>query len=220
LNIAAPFKFQDYVVGFKYALGDLKKAPEALFAKRSFETGGDGKVNVDTEYNLIENTLNVAAKWTSDHFGLSLAADGDNKQRLRNVEVSKTMPLRDNQLSLSAAYDLLLKKISSSANIKADQTSVDLKYDSEDRDPVLSVSRSLDANNEISPSIALRSGEMSYGYKRNWNGGSLAGKLFPGDKVALEWKDNGAQGTWVTGVEVPLQDRSNTKVSFSREWNY
>ena len=48
LNVkwTAPFKFQDYVVGFKTTLGDLKRAPEELFIKRSFSTGSDGTATV------------------------------------------------------------------------------------------------------------------------------------------------------------------------------
>lgn len=57
VKISAPFKFQDYVVGFKYALGDLKRAPESLFAKRSFDTAGEGSVTVDTDYNLENQVL-------------------------------------------------------------------------------------------------------------------------------------------------------------------
>lgn len=35
-----PFKVQDYVVGFKYNVGDMKKTPDSLFAKKSFSTSG------------------------------------------------------------------------------------------------------------------------------------------------------------------------------------
>jgi hypothetical protein len=39
-------------------------------------------------------------------------------------------------------------------------------------------------------------------------------------KVSLEWTDNGSSGSWTTTAEVPLEDRSNTKISFARDWNY
>ena len=35
-----PFDFQDYVVGFKYNVGGLKKTPETLYVKKSFATSG------------------------------------------------------------------------------------------------------------------------------------------------------------------------------------
>lgn len=95
-----------------------------------------------------------------------------------------------------------------------------MKYDSEDKDPVLSVTRALDSKNEVSPSVSLKSGDVSYGYTRKWEGGSLKSKLFPGDKVQLEWTDKGAQGSWVTSADVPLDNKANTKVSFGRDWSY
>lgn len=220
VNIAAPFKFQDYVVGFKYALGDLKRAPESLFAKRSFETAGEGKITVDTDYNLSDNVLSVATKWCSDSLGLSLGADGNTKNRVTNVDITKVTNVKDNKLSINAAYDLLNKKLSSSATLNVDSTTVDVAYDNLNKDPVLSVTRSIDDHNEISPSISLKKGDISYGYTRKWNGGSLKSKFFPGDKINLEWSDQGSQGTWTTSAEVPLANRANTKVSFSRDWNY
>jgi len=220
VNIAAPFKFQEYVVGFKYALGDLRRAPESLFAKRSFDTIANGKVTVDTDYNLADSVLSVATKWCSDTLGLSIGADANSKNRVTNVDVSKSLDVKDNKLNVNAAYDILKKKFSSSASYNVESTTVDVKYDNVDKDPVLSVTRSIDSKNEISPSISLKNGDVAYGYTRKWEGGALKSKLFPGDKVSLEWTDNGANGAWTTSAEVPLADRSNTKISFSRDWNY
>ena len=61
---------------------------------------------------------------------------------------------------------------------------------------------------------------MKYGWVRHWNGGSLESEYTPGDKLALSWKDNGANGQWTTKADIPLENQSNTKVSFSRDWNY
>ena len=54
VELTAPFKFQDYVVGFKYAISDLKRAPESFFARRKFDTAGDSSVNVNGDYNLAQ----------------------------------------------------------------------------------------------------------------------------------------------------------------------
>lgn len=220
LHVVAPFKFQDYVVGFRYALGNFKKVPESLFAKRTFDTGAEGSATVNADYDFDDNSLNVAAKWSSDSLGVSVEADGDSKRRLKTVGVSKSLSVKDNKVTISAAYDALKKKFQGSALLDADATTVQVKYDSEDKDPLLAVSRALDDKNEISPSIRLRTGEISYGYKRKWQGGSLLSRYFPGDKVSFEWKDEGASGTWTTIADVPLADASATKVSFSREWSY
>lgn len=42
----APFKIDEYNVGFKYNLGKLGQAPEVLFAQRAFEAGG-GSLNLE-----------------------------------------------------------------------------------------------------------------------------------------------------------------------------
>jgi hypothetical protein len=207
-------------VGFRYALGNFRRAPESLFLKRSFDTPADGIATVNADYDLSDNSLNVAASWNSDSLGVSLEVDGDTKRRLKSVGLSKSLNLKDNKLTVSGVYDVLKRRILGNAVLEADATQVQVKYDSETKDPILSVSRALDMKNEISPSIKLRSGEISYGYKRKWVGGSLFTKYFPGDKVTIDWKDEGASGTWTTTAEVPLADTTATKVSFSREWNY
>lgn len=220
VNIAAPFKFQDYVVGFKYALGDLARAPESVFAKRTFENEDGSNVAVDGNYNLGDKVLSVSAKWNSDKMALSLNADGDSKDKLKSVGFTKDTKFNDNKLTLKGAYDFLKKKISGEGTLDVDNGSVNIAYDTESKDPVLSVQRSLDSNNEFNPSVSLKSGEVSYGYKRKWDGGSVSSTLFPGDKVELEWTDKGSGGTWSTTAEVPLNDKANTKVSFARDWDY
>jgi len=219
VNVAAPFKFQDYVVGFKYALGNIKRAPESLFAKRSFDTS-EGQFTVDSDYNIADNTLGVSASWNSDSLGLNINAVADSKDRVTEVGFKKDTTVDNNKLTLSGAYDLLKKKFSASSSFTVDSTTVNVDYNSADKDPVLSVTSSIDSKNEISPSISLKSGDVSYGYTRKWDGGSLASKFFPGDKVAMEWTDNGSSGTWTTTAEMPLDDRSNTKISFARDWDY
>jgi hypothetical protein len=219
-NIVAPFKFQDYVFGVRYALGNFNKLPESIFAKKSFETPADGLATVNADYDFVDNSLNIATRWNSDSLGLTVQANGDSKRKLKTFGVSKSLNIKDNRLSVAGAYDLIKKKISGSASFDADKTRVQLSVDSESRNPELFVSRALDENNEINPAIKLRTGEVSYGYRRKWHGGSLLSRFFPGDKATLEWKDNGASGAWTTLAEIPLADATATKVTFSREWEY
>jgi hypothetical protein len=220
INIEAPFQVNNVLCGFKYALGGGRVAPDALFAKRSFETGLEGKLSVDADYNLIDRTVGVVSKWTSNALGLSVGAKGDSRNNLKQVELSKDVPLLNNQLSVNAVYDLLKKKVTSTASTNVGNTGFNVKYDSESKDPLLTVTQTLDADNEVIPSLALKSGEITYGYKRKWNGGSLLGRLSPGEKLSVEWKDNGSLGAWVTNAEIPLAEDGKTKVSFAREWNY
>jgi len=215
----APFKFQDYVVGFRYALGNFNRAPESLFARKSFDTG-DGSVDVDTEYTVNDNIFSVAAKWTSNQFGVSATANADSKNRMKSVSLKKDLNVMDNNLSLKACYDFLKQKVTTCAKFDTEGANVQLTYDTESADPELTVTKDIDASNSVIPSIKLRSGAMTYGYKRSWVGGSLTSKFHPGDKVSVEWKDAGAAGNWVTTADIPLDDQKNTRVSFAREWNY
>lgn len=219
VNVAWPFKFQEYVVGFRYALGNLKTAPESLFARRKFDVA-DGELSVEGDYTLDGNLFKLGAKWASEKLGLTLGLNADTNDRLTSVDAKKTLNVQDTDLTLSAAYDLIKKKACGKAEVQASKTLISLKYDTEGKDPELEVSHDLDANNVIIPTLSLKNAAISYGYKRNYKGGSVKARLFPGDKVTAEWKDEGASGTWITSADIPLEDTKGTKISFSREWNY
>lgn len=220
LKLVAPFKVQDAVIGFRYALGSLKTLPESLFAQKSFDLG-DSSLDVNADFNVNSNVVDVATRWTSNKFGLSVDANLDSHDKFKTVGLSKDLDISGNRLSVRGVYDLLKKKVTGAATLRADVGTVGLTFDSESQDPELSVTRQLDDSNSVTPSIRLRTGDLVWGYKREWTGGSLTSKLFPGSKkVSLTWKDKGAAGTWVTNADVPLSDVKDTKVSFAREWVY
>jgi hypothetical protein len=220
LNIkwTAPFKFQDYVVGFRTTLGDLRRAPDELFAKRSFNLGSDGTATVDADYTISSKRLNFNGKWNNDK--LELNAEGNSDDKLTSISATTHQKLNGNNWDIGAAYDLLKKRVTGNTELQVDDTTVGVEYDNADRNPVLSVSHKLDDRNTVEPSIALKSGDMTYGWVRNINGGKLGTRLHPGDKVDITWEDNGANGVWTTKAEVPLENTQNTKVSFSRDWAY
>mmetsp|Transcript_23196 Transcript_23196/g.38684 ORF Transcript_23196/g.38684 Transcript_23196/m.38684 type:complete len:261 (+) Transcript_23196:213-995(+) len=220
VNLEAPFKFNDWVVGFKYKLANLQKGPESVFAKKSFDMGDDDTVKIDADYTLADQVVGVTATWESDSLDMTVKAEGNSKEKMTKVSALKDLMMGDNKLSLKAVYDIPGKIASGFAKYDVESKAVvAVDYSTEDSDPVLSVSKALDDNNEVSPSISLKSGSLAYAWKRTWEGGSLKAKLFPGDKVDVEWKDDGAGGAWTTNAEFPL-DSSNAKVSFAREWNY
>lgn len=221
VNLVAPFKVQDYVVGFRYALGNLKKLPESLFAKKSFDVPTVGGVaTVESNFFFDDNNLNVAANWKNDDLGLSVGAEGDLKRKLKSVDISKSLNIQDKKLSLSAVYDVLKQKLSSSASLAVDNTKLKIDVDSEKKDPLVTLSHALDESNELSPSVRVKSGDLSVGYKRSWKGGSILSTFFPGDKVTFEWKDNGSNGAWTSKASVPLDDLTKTKVTLGHEWTY
>ena len=84
----------------------------------------------------------------------------------------------------------------------------------------MAVSHQLDAKNAFSPSVSLKNGAVKYGWVRKWSGGSADLKLTPGEKLTVEWKDQGANGVWTTKAEIPVNDQSKSKISFSHDWTY
>lgn len=221
INLEAPFKVQDYIVGFKYALGNLNKVPESVFARKSFDTVADGKLNVNADYFIAGNTARISSSWFSDAFGLTVGATGNSKDMVTEVSAQKDTIVAGNRFSVSAAYDLIKKVGAGSASVDIDNTLVKVTASSDTLDPVLSVTRSLDSQNDITPAISLKTGKLSYAWKRNWLGGSLLAKLHPSaadKRLELEWKDEGASGVWTTNAEFPLDDSSKCKISVSRDW--
>ena len=84
----------------------------------------------------------------------------------------------------------------------------------------MAVSHQLDAKNAFSPSVSLKNGAVKYGWVRKWSGGSADLKLTPGDKLTVEWKDQGANGVWTTKAEIPVNDQAKSKISFAHDWTY
>lgn len=121
---------------------------------------------------------------------------------------------------LTANYNRLKKKLGGSAKVAVDDTTVKFEYNNVDKDALLSVSQKLDSSNTVKPTISLTTGDMCYGWTRSWTGGSVESTFRPGDRVDVEWKDNGANGVWTTRAEIPVNDHAATKISFSRDFNY
>ncbi len=159
LNLEVPFSYQDYVVGLKYSIGsDLKKLPN-LFAKKSFDTPADGRITFNTDFTPADNNLNVDAQWESDSLGVSASASIDTKNRLKSVGLIKkfTAP-RDLDVILKSKYNVLKNKFCGSAKVSDAATSLEIACDSVDVDPRLTITRAIDRNHDISPSITLRTG--------------------------------------------------------------
>jgi hypothetical protein len=206
------------VVGFRYKLNQLKKYPENLFAKKSFEVG-EGTATVDADVHLDSKVLSVAAKWVSDKMGLTLHAEADTKSQLNSIgfEVDS---FSGEDVYIKGSYDLHTKQSKWSAKLKREQTEAQASYNTADENLILAVSYDVDDHNSLKPTYSIKTGHVSYGWTRKWNGGELDTTFHPGDKAVLEWTDKGHLGDWKTKAEVPLDDAKNIKVSFNRDWKY
>jgi hypothetical protein len=222
INLEAPFRVQDYVVGFKYALGNLNKIPEAVFARKSFDTAADGKLSVAADYSIPDNSAKVSTTWFSDSLGLTIGLAGNTVDKITRVEAQKDHMIGANRISARAAYDVCKKVFAGVVSCDIENTNVQLACSSDDVDPVVSVTRAIDSHNSITLSIAVKTGTLAYAWKRNWLGGSLLTKLHPSGankRVEVEWRDEGSSGVWVTNAEFPLDSpTSKAKISISRDW--
>jgi hypothetical protein len=232
VNVVAPFKLQDYVVGFKYALGNFNKLPESVFAKKSFDTPGDGKLAVDANFVVADNSVRLAASWFSSSLGLTVGAlaNSNNPTVVTKMEAQKDTVVGNSRISVNAAYDIPHKVAQGFVSAELDGTlvQVDVSTDAQ-QDPVLSVTRALDAQNEVTPSISLKSGHLTYAWRRRWAGGSLQAKLLPSDpsdrRLELDWADEGSLGTWNTHADFPLDGAAAAtskpaKITIGRDWKY
>lgn len=220
LKLSAPFKFMDYVVGVKATIGDLRKlSPDTLFVKRSF-AAADGTLSVNADYGMQDKQIDVKTEWKNNR--VTLSADGNSQDYLTKIAAKTHHTFegasRNLKATVEGAYDLLTKKVSTTTRLDVDGATAELAYDTEKEDPVLKVTYDCNKQNQLAPKISLKSGDISYGYKRTNSNGVLDTNVYPGNKVVVEWTDNGSNGAWKTTVDVPLQDQAKTKVSFSRDW--
>lgn len=220
LNVAVPFKFEDAVFGFKYALENLSLTPESIFFRKTAETSQEGKLTLDGDYDVSPNKVGLAIRWVSKKLQLDAGARVDSKEYLTEVDVSKTIDVEDKKVTLSGAYDLKKKNGALGLDVKVDATNFALAYDGEDEDVSFSVSHEIDKENILTPSVSSKA-HVGLAYLRKWDGGQLKAKYsYPEDKLNLEWKDDGSNGAWVTNAEVPIRNAKQTKVSLTRDWTY
>jgi len=220
LNIGFPFKFDEYIVGFKHSFGALNKAPETLFVKRSVKTGDSGVATIDADYNTRNNVFSIASQWVSDKMGLTVSMDANSRDKVTEVGLKTNQSVNGNKVGVNAAYNVAAQTINVETSVAHDDTVVKLSYDTGDRNPELRVSQQLNKNNEINPSINLKTGAVKYGWTRRYTGGTIESTLNPADRVVeVDWEDNGSNGAWKTRANIPIEDLKKTKVSVSRDWN-
>lgn len=167
---------------------------------------------------MSKSEVAVSADWSNGKLEVSL--EGNSAEKLTMVGAKTNFEVQGRKVDVEAEYNVQSKVISGEAGVHVDDLVATLKYDTEKKDAVVSVAKPIDDSNTVIPSYALNSGTMKLGWLRKWTGGSLETTFHPDDKVVLEWKDEGVNGVWTTTAEVPLSDRTKSKVSFSRDWNY
>lgn len=216
-----PFKINDYVLGFRHKFGSegLTYKPDAIFVKKSFDTGDVGSLVVDAELASKDYVFSAATKWISSKWKIALGLEANSKDLLTNVDFSSDDSIQGTKLNTYLGYDLKTKTANGKSAITKDDTTVEIAYDTDKCDPELSVLHKFDDNNAIQPSVYLLSKEIKSKYIRSWDSGSLSTTLHPGTKlVVLEWNDISPTGVWKTKATVPLADVKTAKFSVSRDW--
>eukprot|EP00607_Mallomonas_marina_P008744 CAMPEP_0182417232 /NCGR_PEP_ID=MMETSP1167-20130531/1663_1 /TAXON_ID=2988 /ORGANISM="Mallomonas Sp, Strain CCMP3275" /LENGTH=265 /DNA_ID=CAMNT_0024590641 /DNA_START=41 /DNA_END=838 /DNA_ORIENTATION=+ len=222
LNWAGVFKMNGYSLGFKYALNAIRDKPETIFAKKSFDTMGDGVLTVDTEYNLPKNAFSLLSTWASSAKGFCASALIDSKDKLTKLAMNKNTAdfLGGDMVKFSAEFEPKKdSKVSLSGSYAKGDTAVKLEVDSVDKDTLLTVAHNMNEYT-LSPEISLKTGDIAYGVKRNVEGGSISAHLKVNEKLTVKWTDEATTGAWVAKAIVPLDDdKKKTRFSVSRDWN-
>jgi hypothetical protein len=77
----------------------------------------------------------------------------------------------------------------------------------------------LNDNDCITPTLSLKSKQLTWGWSRKVKNGLIETTLVPNDHVLIDWNDKTSDGTWRSQVKIPIKDRSGTSVSLSRKWD-
>jgi len=222
IQLAAPFNIHDYIVGFKYNFGGFNKAPESLFASKTFKTGDAGELSIDTDFTLADKSFGFGTCWNSEKLGFGVGVSGNTKSKtfVDKVGFDVKQAVKDVKVAFSGSFDIVKNKFSSSSSVTVSDAVVNLDVDTVDKDPVLSVSYKIDDDNTVKPSVSLRNGGITYGWTRKVQGGEVDTTFVPGDKYRVVWKDKSASGVWKTTADIPVDNHAGTKISFSRDWAY
>lgn len=222
LNVAVPFNVKDYVIGFKYAIKDKifgAGALDSLFAKKSFDVA-DGTATVNAGFDLGSKKVSVVSDWSGMDDSVTISAAGDSEEKLTSVGFSKVMSvLEDKKLKLQASYDMLKKSFETTTSLSQEGSSVSVDFNGMDSDPKVTFSYDIDDRTSVAPSVTGFGNNADVTVTRKWEGGSLASTVDTDKNLKLTWKDSGVAGGWTTVADLPLNDRSATKVSLSRDWD-
>jgi len=211
----------DFVFGASLSADSLNnKLPDSVIVKRSFDISKVGKAGLKAEFDLPKNVLSVVGNFVYDKFGLGLSASANSKDNLQEVGFTKSQSINDDTAVIDVNYNLLDKKVDLKTRYASKDTAVEIKVDSVDQDAVVTVSRKHD-DNVVSPSISLKTGSTSFGWRRKIKGGNVEAILNTGKNVEVTWNDNTDTGSWKTKATVPLSgDVSKSTLSVSRDFAF
>lgn len=220
INWQAPFKFKDYVFGFQYHLSsNLKKLPEKLFVRKTFPTPLSGVGDITAEFSPEDKVVGVVLNWMNEKRGVDLAVAGNSKDKFTVARLGLAKNIKGVNCAINSGYDHLKKQVYVATTAAYKDLTCHMEVDSENKDPRVSLLYNVDSRNTVIPSVSLKTGEMSYSWRRFLDSGSLSAAFHPGKNVELEWRDQGASGVWVSRADVPMENPSKPKFSFSREWS-
>jgi len=203
------------VVGLKGKINDLRNLKaENVFVQKNIEG-----VDFNLDYSFDSQDVSGSVGWSDDQFEFEAKANSRDFFTDFSGAFKKTLDEGERNLKtrLSAAHNMLSGKTDASLNVAQGDAAIQVDYDTESQETVLGLTYQMDKNT-LQPSFNLKTGKIEYGLNRKLDSGSIEASLHPGDNVILEWKDNGAKGTWKTKLDYPLND-GNTKVSFARDFN-
>ena len=219
------FNLKEYSVGFKYALKSLlnRELPESFFAKRIIDDVAYGKALLQAEYDVKKESASLYCNWVSNKFGVTLTALLDSKDKLTEFACRKVQSafLGADETAIGADYVKEDDKVSFYARYARGDTAAEYRVDSKDLDSIVTISQNIDDENVFSPSLSLKTGDMSFGWLKKWSGGSLQSVLKVGEKLSLTLKEDAKSGAWVVKADIPVEgSEKKTKIGIVREITY
>lgn len=171
------------------------------------------------DLDIAESAVGMAASWKNDK--VAVLVEGNTTDKVTLLGASTHFDISGTKVDVKGEYCLLTKKLAATVAATIDDIVATVKYDTKDKEAVLSVSKPLDSNNDLTPSVNVNTGAVKVAWLRKWEGGSLDTSFSPNDKeLTFVWKDNGVNGVWTTTATVPIEEQGNTKITFARDWNY
>lgn len=212
----------DVVVGGTYSHEAAVAKPEEVYFKKGFETGA-GDLKIDARYNLPENLgkLSATLKRKADFIRATFST---TRRVVDKVVASKSFTLPgERQLSVTPTFCNQKRSftVELKQDIQAGKTDAVLFVSQEDKDLELTVNHKVDDRNIISPTLSLKKGYVTYGWKHLLGeGGELTAVLDPFEDLDLTWTDPGKAGSWVANARIPVKEPRTASVSFKRKFAF
>jgi len=197
---------------------DIASLPRAFWGKASQDVGAWGvSAQADVSCSDLSSAdIEINAENADDDLSVKLLASAGEGFSVSSVEATKKFASGDATVSINPRYDVSSGSGDVVVGYDAGETSVEVTASADEQS--VTVSRQIDDNNKISPTLALQSKDFSVEWERGLeDGNSVTTTLTPNQAIDIEWND----AAWTANVNLPIDDGiGGANVSIKRELNF